>query len=171
MNLVEAILKEHSKRQKDKIVAYVGKNPKRFAELIQVFLAGPYRVTQRAAYPLSYCVEKHPELVKPHMKVLLKNILKPGQHTAVKRNTLRLLQFIDIPKSLQGVAADIGFKLLSDNKEPIAVKVFSISVLKDIALVQPELKNELIPLIEQQLPYAKPAFTSRARKVLKELKK
>jgi hypothetical protein len=171
MNLIQVILKEHSKKQKDKIVSYVGKNPKRFAELVRVFLAGPYRVTQRAAYPLSYCIEQHPGLAKPHLKTLIKNILKPGQHTAVKRNTLRLLQFIAIPKSLQGLAADIGFKLLTDRTEPVAVKVFSMSVLKDIALEQPELKNELIPIIEEQLPYSTPAFTSRARKVLKELRK
>jgi hypothetical protein len=171
MNLVETILKEHSTRQRNKIVAYVGKNQKRFAELVQVFLDGPYRVTQRAAWALSYCVEDHPDLAKPHLKILLKNILKSGQHVAVKRNTLRLLQFITVPKNLQGITADIGFRLLSDNKEPVAVKVFAMSALKDIALQQPELKNELIPIIEDQLPYTTPAFISRARKVLKELKK
>jgi hypothetical protein len=171
MNLVDTILKEHSTRQRNKIVAYVGKNPKRFAELVKVFLNGPYRVTQRAAWPLSYCVEAHPNLVKPHLKLLLKNMLKPGQHVAVKRNTLRLLQFVSVPKSLQGIVVDIGFKLLTDHKEPIAVKVFAMSALKDIALQEPELKNELIPVIEEQLPFASPAFISRARKVLKDLRK
>lgn len=40
MNLVEEILKEHSKKQKDKIVNYVGNNPDRFAQLVDVFLQG-----------------------------------------------------------------------------------------------------------------------------------
>ena len=34
----------------------------------------------------------------------------------------------------------------------------------------PELKNELIPIIEDQLPYGSPAFISRGRKALKELR-
>lgn len=43
MNLIKEILKEHSKSQKDKIVNYVNNDPKRFADLVAVFLAGPYR--------------------------------------------------------------------------------------------------------------------------------
>ena len=65
MNLVETITNEHSKAQCDKIVKYIGCDRSRFAQLVKVFLSGPYRITQRAAWPLSYCVELHPELVRP----------------------------------------------------------------------------------------------------------
>ena len=171
MNLVDAILKEHSKTQRDKIVKYIGKDPKRFTELVKVFLEGPYRVTQRASWPLSTCVEKHPELIKPHLKKILRNVLKSGQHDAVKRNTLRLLQFISIPESLQGIATDICFQLLSDSKEPVGIRAFAISILTDLAKQQPDLKNELIPIIEEQMPYEKPAFVSRGRRALSELRK
>ena len=51
MNLVEIIEKEHTSAQRDKIVTHVGNNPKRFAELVEVFLNGPYRITQRSAWP------------------------------------------------------------------------------------------------------------------------
>jgi hypothetical protein len=170
MNLVDFLLKEHSKIQKDKVVTYVGNDPKRFAALVDVFLKGPYRVTQRAAWPLSSCVEFHPDLIKPHLKRILQNVRKPGQHDAVKRNTIRLLQYIDIPKSLQGLTVNICFGFLSDPEEPIAVKVFSVAVLTSLTKQEPDLKNELILLIERQLPYASPAFLSRARKALKQLK-
>jgi hypothetical protein len=170
MNLVEIIEKGHTVAQRDKVVKYVGESPARFAELVRVFLKGPYRVTQRAAWPLSFCVESHPDLVTPHLRVLLKNLKKEGQHDAVKRNTMRLLQFIDIPKSLQGEAANACFDLLSNAKEPIAVRVFAMTVLANIALKQPELRNELIPMIEDQMPYGSAAFVSRGRKTLKLLK-
>lgn len=170
MNPVDFLLKKHSKAQKNTIVKYIGNNPKRFAGLVDVFLKGPYRITQWASWPLSSCVELHPNLIKPHLKKILTNVMKPGQHDAVKRNTIRLLQYIDIPKSLQGLAADVCFQLLSDIKEPVAIRAFSITVLSKLALEQPDLKNELIPIIEQQLPYSSAAFVSRARKALKELK-
>ena len=87
MNLVEEILREHSKKQKDKIVNYVGNDPKRFAQIVEVFLQGPYRVTQRAAWPLSYCVEKYPDLLKPHFRKIFKQLAKENIHDSVNRNT------------------------------------------------------------------------------------
>jgi hypothetical protein len=170
LNLKEVILKEHSKKQCDKVVAYVGSNSSRFSELVSLFLEGPYRVTQRAAWPLSCCIEDNPKLVEPHLKKILNHALKPCVHDAVKRNVVRLLQFIEIPKRLQGLTATICFQFFTDKKEPIAVRVFSMTVLSNLAKKLPELKNELIPLIEDQLPYGSAGFISRGRKVLKELK-
>lgn len=170
MNLKEVALKEHSKAQCSKIVDYIGNDPKKFSELVKVFLEGPYRVTQRIAWPLSYCVEENTALIHPHLSQILKYVQRPGLHDSVKRNVARLLQFIDIPKKHQGAVADICFKFFSDKKESIAVRVFSMAVLANLAKEIPELKNELIPIIEDQLPFGTPAFVSRGRKVLKELK-
>ncbi len=169
MNLVATLLKEHSKTQCNKIVKYVGTDARRFSNLVAVFLSGPYRVTQRAAWPLSCCVERHPELIKPHLKRIIKNLIRPGLHDSVKRNTVRLMQFIDIPRSLQGAAASICFEMFQNPKEPIAVRVFSMSVLSRIAKVEPALEKELKILIEDQLPYASAGFLARAKKVLKQL--
>lgn len=118
MNLKEVLLKEHSKRQCDRVVAFVGKSPSRFSQLVDVFLSGPYRVTQRAAWPLSCCVEKFPQLIQPHLKQILAFSGKQDAHDAVKRNVLRLLQFIDIPPRLQGQAADVCFHFFASKKEP-----------------------------------------------------
>ena len=169
MNLVETIANEHSKAQCDKIVKYIGCDRSRFAQLVKVFLSGPYRITQRAAWPLSYCVEMHPELVRPHLRMIIQNLKKPGLHNAVKRNTVRLLQYIAIPKSLQGTLATVCFEMFQNPKEPIALRIFSMTVLAGIAQDQSELKNELRILIEDQLPYASAGFLNRARKVLKQL--
>jgi hypothetical protein len=169
MNLLKSLLKEHSKAMTHQIVDYVGSSPERFGELVNLFLEGPYRVTQRAAWPLSYCVRNHPELIRPHLKKVLDHLKKPGIHNAVKRNTVRLLQEIKIPKNLQGKVADVCFDYLSNPKEPIAVRVFSMTVLANIAKENPALKNEIIPIIEDQLPFGSAGFRSRGMKVLKRL--
>ena len=170
MNLVEAILKEHSVVMRDRIVKYVGNDTTRFKELVRVFLKGPYLMTQRASWPLAYCVEKYPELIKPHLSRILKNLETPGIPVAVKRNTVRLLQFVEIPKPFQGSAANICFKFLSDPREPIAARVFSMTVLANIAKDHPEIGNELRIIIEDQLPFGPAGFVSRGKKVLKALK-
>jgi hypothetical protein len=170
MNLVEEILREHTKKQKDKIVSYVGHNPKRFSELVDIFLQGPSLVTQRAAWPISYCIEQYPDLLKPHFRKILTQLGKKNIHDSVKRNILQMLQFVRVPKAWQGITADLCLTFLADAKEPVAIRVFAMNVLANIASEVPELKNELIPLIEDQLPYSSAGFISRGSKVLKQLK-
>ncbi len=153
-----------------KIVRWISDDQEKFDQLVELFLKGKYRVTQRASWLLSNCVIDHPEMVKKHLKKLLLNMKKTNLHDAVLRNTLRLLQFVDIPQSLQGLAAEICFKLFNDKKKPIAIHVFSMTVLGNICKEHPELKNELKLSIETQLPYGSAGFLSRAKKILKTLK-
>jgi hypothetical protein len=167
MNLRKEILKEHSKRQTDKIIRYIGTNQERFDKLVELFLKGEYRVTQRAGWPLSNISIAHPDMIKKHLKKLLLNIKKPNLHNAVVRNTFRLLQFVEIPKSLPGLATDVCFNhYFNDRKQPIAIRVFSMTVLGNLCKEYPELKNELKVSIEDSLPYATAGFKARARKVL-----
>lgn len=170
MDLEKVILKEHSKKQKDLVVKYVNNSPARFAKLITLFLKGPYRVTQRASWPVSYCIEKNPDLIKPHFNALLKKLAQPGIHDAVKRNIIRTLQFVRIPKAFQGRTVNICMTYFQDGKEPVAIRVFAMTVLTNIAEENPELKNEIIPLIEDMMPHGSAGFISRGSKILKKLK-
>jgi len=90
MDLEQLLRAEHSKRQTSRIVEYIGSDKRRFAALIRLFFAGEYRITQRAAWPLSYCVRAHPELIGPYFKPLLDNLKRKDIHVAVIRNTVRL---------------------------------------------------------------------------------
>lgn len=171
MNLLKELQKDFNKATCDRIVTYVGNDQERFSVLVDAFLNSEYRITQRAAWPLSYSVKKHPNLIEPHLKNIITNLKKPNLPDAVKRNTVRFLQFIEIPKSLHGIALDNCFKLLQDKKEPIAIKVFSMTVLANLVNEYPELKRELIDIIEDQMPYSSAGFISRGKKVLKQLRK
>ncbi|MCX8492320.1 MAG: hypothetical protein ORN54_14775 [Cyclobacteriaceae bacterium] len=169
MNLLKLILKEHSKANTSKIVAYVGSDPTHFATLVTIFLQGPDLVTQRAAWPISYCVQHHPELIKRHLKKIVDFADQPGVHDAAKRSVIRSLQFVAIPKNMQGKVFDFCYRCLANRKESIAIRVFSMTVLSNLAKENPELKNEIIPLIEDQLPFASAGFRSRGSRVLNEL--
>jgi hypothetical protein len=171
MNIRQAILKEHSKKQTLLIAAYISGNKNRFDKLMALFLGPDYRITQRAAWIVSLCTTAHPELIKPWLRKMISNLSKPGLPDAVKRNTVRILQFIQLPRTLMGPAAQHCFSLLQSPKEPVAVKVFSMSVLLRICREEPDLKNELRLMIESQMPYASKGFVSRGNKILKELTK
>ena len=169
MNLRETILAEHSKAQKDKIVNWVSNSQKRFDELFSLFLNDNSQVTQRAAYPLSYCIERNPGLIHKHFSKLLKNLQKKNLHNAIKRNTLRILELAPIPKRYHGQLMNICFEYIQSPKEFIAVKAFSLTVLQNLSKQYPEIKQELKTIIEDRWDIESAAFKSRARKILKEL--
>jgi len=169
MNLRAEILKEHSKAQCNKIVQWVGADQKRFDELFGLFLHDESRVVQRAAWPVSYCVEAHPALIKKHWKELVGYLNKPNLHAAVKRNSIRLMQDIEIPEKYHGEVMNRCFAYLESPAETLAVKVFSMSVLANLAKTYPEIKAELVLLIEDQFPHQTAGFKSRAKKIIKQL--
>lgn len=152
------------------ISAYIGDDAEKFRELMEIFLGNDPRLSQRAAWVVSHCADRHPALIRPWIKPMIKN-LKNNDNVAVKRNTVRVFQWVDIPGSEMGKLADICFDYLGSASEPIAVKVFSMSVLFNMCKKIPELKNELLPMIEDQMPYGSVGFRSRGRKIIAELKK
>lgn len=166
MKLKETILKEHSKANCLKIVKWVGSDQKRFDELFNLFLNDEYRVVQRAAWQVSYCVEAHPAFMQKHFSRLVKNLEQPNLHDAVKRNTVRLLQYVNIPEKFHGRVMDICFRFTSSPDEAPAVKAFSITVLQNLVKQYPEIINELKLIIEERWDYETAAFKSRAKKIL-----
>ncbi len=167
MKLREQILQEHSKANCMVVVEWVGSSQQRFDELFTLFLSEEYRVTQRAAWPLSYCVEAHPAFIKKNFAKLIKKLQQPNLHDAVKRNTIRLLQYVDIPVKYQGQVMDICFGYVASPTEAVAVKAFSLTVLGKLAKLYPEIIPEIKLLIEAQLPHQTAAFKSRAKAFLK----
>lgn len=169
MDLLKLLRAEHSKKQTDRIIAYIGADKERFAALIELFFNGEYRITQRAAWPLSYCVRRHPELITPYYRRLLDNLGRKDIHVAVIRNTVRLLQDVTIPKRYHGRVMTACFDFIQSPETPIAVKVFSLSILSSLLADYSEIRDELKIIIEEQWEHATPAFRSRARKILKEI--
>jgi hypothetical protein len=166
MNIRDALLEVHSKAQAEKICNYVGNDPERFAELMRLMMGPVYRVTQRAAWPVSYCVERHPELIESYWGKLAHQLERDDAHVAVRRNVARLLQLVEIPKRYQGRIFDACYHLLSDPEQPVAVRCFSMTVAANIAKGKPELLDEL-RLVAGKFPHlATAGFRSRARRVL-----
>jgi hypothetical protein len=169
MDLLKLLRKEHSKKQTDRIVNYIGADKDRFALLMKIFLQGEYRITQRAAWPLSYCVRHHPELIGPYYTRLLDNLARQDIHVAVIRNTVRLLQDVTIPKRYHGRVMSICFDFVQAPETPIAIKAFSLSILGNLSADYPGIRGELRLIIDDQWEHATPAFRSRARKILKSM--
>jgi len=169
MTLRDQILKEHTKANCNAIVKWIGDSQQRFDELFKLFLSDGYRIAQRAAWPLSYAVVANPEFIQKHFPDLLKNLEKSNRHNAVKRNTVRLLQDISIPKKFHGGVMNLCFDYINSPGEAAAVKAFSLTILENLSRQYPEIKAELKTIIEDRWHFESAAFHARARKILKKL--
>ncbi len=169
MDLRETILREHSKKNCDKIISWVGDDQKKFDQLFDLFLNAEYRVTQRAAWPLSYCAIKHPHFIQKKFDKLINNLSKQGLHDSIKRNTVKLLQHVEIPEKYEGAVMEICFNYIASPKEAVAIKAFSLTILGKLARKYTEIIPEIKLLIEDQVMYQTAAFKSRAKKTLNEL--
>ena len=168
MLLRNQILLEHTKANCQKIIDWVGDDISKFNQLFHLFLNDEYRVTQRAAWPLSYCAIAHPEFVQNNFGKLISNLQKSSLHDSIKLNTLRLLQHTDIPEKYEGKIMDTCFKYVESPTEAVAIKAFSLSVLGKLASKYPEIIPEIKIIIEDELPHQTAGFKSRANKLLKQ---
>jgi hypothetical protein len=168
--ITSLVKEEHSKKQTLKIVKYVGSDQVRFNALLQICIGKDERLAQCASWPLSYCVEAHPELVKGKLLKMLNHLSKPIHH-AVRRNFVRLLRFVPIPVALETKILETCFRFIHDTDELLANKVFAIYAILPLCKKYPELFGELKASMDAQMPYQTAGFKAAARKVEREWKR
>lgn len=171
MNIYEELLKEknHSKQQAIKISEYAISSSKHFKELMQCFLSNEYRVAQRAAWSVSWAVQKNAAIIDPYIKDLIAQLPRKDVHDAVIRNSVRILQKIKIPEKFHADIMNYCFTFIESNTTPVAIKAFSLTTLSNLSNIYPEIKNELKLIIEERWNYETAAFKQRAKKILKDL--
>lgn len=172
MNIKEALLKDHSKKQCNAIIEHIGDDKKRFKILLDLFLGNDPLIEQRASWPLSYVCMAHQDLIQPHIGKLIKNLSRKNLHNAVIRNTFRLLEEVDIPEKYCGTIFDFCVNNIKNTTLPHAIRVFSIGTAENLCKKYPELKTELILLLLELKKFPQPpSMTARIKMVLKRLQK
>lgn len=169
MDLYQELNNEHSKASRERIISYVNNDPERFAELFGFVKHDNAKINLRAAWSLSSCAERFPDLVSPYINEIVHLVDREGNHDGIKRNMLRILQRMKIPEELEGRLLNSCFRLLTDKREAVAIRVFSMQVLANLSQLYQDIRPELKIIIEDELPYARPAFVSRGQKILKKL--
>ncbi|MEZ4776945.1 MAG: hypothetical protein R3D00_27470 [Bacteroidia bacterium] len=170
MDIKEEILQEHSKEQMRRVADYIGDDPQRVAEMMNIFFHGESKECQRIAWVVSIVGEKYPQRIVPYLPEMLKNLDNPV-HDAVIRCTVRFMETLDIPEPLMGEVADRCYAYLQSPQVPVAIRVFAMTVLYNISNTWPELKPELMLIIETHMPFGTAGFLSRGKKLLHKLRK
>ena len=162
--------KRNSKNLWIEIVNDVGTDKDKFSKLMVLFLGDDKRLALSSSQPVGMIGEKQPQLITPYLVQMIQH-LETNPIDGVKRNTLRTFQFNDIPEESEGLFFDLALNFVTALSEPVAIKAFSITVLRKLAQKYPELAQEVIPVVENILEETESVgLMSRGNKELIELR-
>lgn len=127
-------------------------------------------IGMRFTWVLGEVCEKAPELIAPALPRFFE-VRGDMKFPGYDRSIAKWFWLCGIPEEIEGEVVEQLFEWMLDPKIKVAVKVFSMSALADIARKYPELGTELRLIIEEQFEDGSAGYKSRGRKVLAKLEK
>lgn len=154
--------------EKEFYIAEVGASVQHFESLLEIALHDDDPLAWRAAWILDGSDEAFPGLAADYISTLVTKL--PGiKSTGTLRSLLRLLCRYDIHENEQGVLIDLCFKYMVSEFYPVAVKVHAMQIIYNHVLIYPELKEELVTVIRDQVENNSVGFKSRGMRIINKL--
>jgi hypothetical protein len=153
---------------KELMIREVDGSDEKFRELLEFTLKKKDPLSWRAAWILDSADERYPGLASAYISRLV-NSLPSVESTGTLRCLLRLLCRYDIEEEDQGLLIDLCFSYMVSELYPVAVKVHAMEIIYQHCLIYPELKEELITIIRDQIANNSVGFLSRGRRIIKQL--
>jgi hypothetical protein len=140
-------------------------------ELMDIALYGNNRQSWRAAWIADKVNEQQPGVVEPWIAPMTET-LKSLKHSGKKRQFLKLISLYPISVESQSFLIDYCLHILDGTGEPPAVKAYAMQILYNISENQPDLKEELLEIMEFLIEIQEsPGIQARARKLAERLSK
>ena len=156
--------------EKNLLIGAVIKSESHFTSLLQLALYEKDPLAWRASWVLDGSDERKPGLARKHIPEIVQALPRLESKGSL-RSLLRMLTRYDIPEDEQGLLIDLCFSYLVSEQFPVAVKAHAMLVIYNHVLLYPELKNELIAVIEDQEDNNSVGFKSRGRNLIKQMEK
>jgi hypothetical protein len=154
--------------EKELYIAEVGASAKKFESLLHLALHEKDPLAWRAAWILDGSDEQCPGLAADFISTIVR-ALPEIKSRGTLRSLLRLLCRYDIGETEQGILIDLCFKYLVSELYPVAVKVHAMQLIYHHVLIYPELKDELVSVIMDQVGNNTVGFKSRGMRIIKKL--
>jgi len=155
---------------RDLLIEEVIKSETLFGELLELSLHEKDPLAWRACWVLDGSDERNPELAQTYIPTIIK-ALPDLESRGTLRSLLRMLCRHEIPEEQQGLLIDLCFSYLVSELYPLAVKAHAMMIIYNHVLIYPELKDEFITVMEDQVENNSVGFKTRARNLIKQLEK
>ena len=152
------------------LVKEIAKTPEYYRMLIEIAFYSPNQKSWRAAYLVDKINDTNPELLDPFLHGMIEQ-LQIEKSESKRRHFLKLISMKVVPQSQQGSMFDFCVKTFTSAKEPVAVRVHAMQVLFNISGNEPELKPEILAIIEHELEnHSSAGILSRGKKLVRKLR-
>jgi hypothetical protein len=142
-----------------------------FEKLLQYSFSSDQNLAFRSSWTLSKVWDKDPESLYPYMPSLIGSVQKTDNES-VERSFLRIISLCDmkrISRDYHGVLAEHCFGRLRSGFSAIAVKAYSMEIIYKLAVIYPELANELSASVSMLQGEGSAGILARARIILVKL--
>ena len=140
-------------------------------KLLEYSFSDDKKLAFRASWTLSKVFDRYPEMLNPDLERMIET-LDSLENESVQRSFLRMISHGDLDKiSIRhhGILADHCFKMLKSGFSAIAVKAYSMEIIYKLALIYPELANELSATIQMLQGEGSAGILARGHLILKKL--
>ncbi|GEM_PF-3156888 len=145
-NLQQLLSEARSRFAIDEVVRFVAITEGQIPLLIDLMLDPKAEVNKKAAWAFSHLSDADPAYYKQYTERIVSALSKCN--TSVERNLLRYLAIIDIAEEQQGFLTEHCYKRLLNPLTPSANRVHALQILCNMAILYPELQEELCITIE-----------------------
>ena len=146
-------------------------NPAIFVKLFEYSNSSDKKLAFRASWTLTKVCDKFPEIIHPYLQQIVDSLGRIENESTL-RSFLRILSLNDLSKITgreHGILADFCFAKLNSGVSAIAVKAYSMEIIYRLALIYPELANELSATINMLQGEGSAGMIARGRMVMKKL--
>jgi len=170
MDVEEFLAIDSSRLNADLLVEKFEEDPGVFKTILSVMYRDTYPLSMRAGRVIWLIGGKYPDYVAPYIPEMIEK-LPSFKIDGVRRNILALIEEVPLPQIDPGALFDYCYTALENEKEPISVRGYSITILYQISNLEPSLKPELISFYESLIPSESAGIGTRLRQMLKLLYK
>jgi 8-oxo-dGTP diphosphatase len=146
-------------------------NPAIFIKLFEYSNSSDKKLAFRASWTLTKVCDKFPELIFPYLPKIVDTLVNIDNESTL-RSFLRILSLTDLEKinaPQHGLLADFCFNQLNSGFSAIAIKAYSMEIIYRLALIYPELANELSATINILQTEGSAGVVARGHIIMKKL--
>jgi hypothetical protein len=158
------------KKQVIAIAEAIGDNAGYFSLLWQLIRADKGLVSWRAAWVAENVFHARPHMLTPYLEEMIE-MLSYTTNSSIKRHFYKILSICEISDEQTGPVAQLCFQTFPNPKNPPAVRAHCMQILYNIALKEPDLRQEILLLLDDCQYDLSAGIKSRALMLGKKLKK
>ncbi|WP_321308412.1 hypothetical protein [Marinifilum fragile] len=156
------------KKEAELAAQSIAKDPKHVRQLWKWCISNE-KHSWRATWLMDKVYGIDPNLVRLYIPKMIALIPKLEDESK-QRQYLKLISYEPLPRDISGEFINRCFDLLINATTAVAVKVHAMQILYNFSSREPDIKNELALILEEQMEHGTAGFCSRAKKLLKTLR-